>query len=191
MPDGGICGSTHQLEIDHIHPRARGGPSTVENTRVVCRPHNQLHARRCYGDEWMDRYTAPKPPTCGEPVAPWRSGRGPTPAAPSPRPSPPLRGGEGDLRSARRGRCPPLPALSPASRGRGRSEMCTSRTLPPSPTRSPASRGRGRSEICTSRTLPLYRPSPPLRGGEAKRPCLTSNGPAPRGAGPFRRGGIV
>jgi len=54
---GGVCGSTHQVELDHVVPRGRGGPATIENTRCLCRFHNQLAARRVYGDEWMDRFT--------------------------------------------------------------------------------------------------------------------------------------
>jgi HNH endonuclease len=34
---GGICGSTRQLELDHIVPVARGGRSTIDNLRVTCR----------------------------------------------------------------------------------------------------------------------------------------------------------
>ncbi len=54
---GGICGSTHQVEFDHIEPVARGGPSTIENSRLLCRPHQDLAARKVFGDEWMDRFT--------------------------------------------------------------------------------------------------------------------------------------
>ena len=54
---GGLCGSTHQVEIDHVVPRGRGGPPTIENMRLLCRVHNQLAARRIYGDEWMNRFT--------------------------------------------------------------------------------------------------------------------------------------
>ena len=57
MDDGSVCGSTFQVEFDPIHSRALGGPSTVENVRVACRPHNQLAARRVFGDAWMDRFT--------------------------------------------------------------------------------------------------------------------------------------
>jgi hypothetical protein len=53
---GGVCGSTLRLELDHIVPRALGGPSTVDNLRVVCRVHNDYAARGVFGDEWMDRY---------------------------------------------------------------------------------------------------------------------------------------
>jgi hypothetical protein len=34
---GGICGSTLRVEVDHVVPRARGGPPTVENCRLLCR----------------------------------------------------------------------------------------------------------------------------------------------------------
>ena len=57
LEGGGVCGSTYQLEFDHIRPRAMGGPSTVENVRVACRPHNLGAAREVFGDAWMDRYT--------------------------------------------------------------------------------------------------------------------------------------
>jgi hypothetical protein len=57
LAGGGICGSTHRLQLDHVVPRARGGPSTVENLRVLCAVHNDLAARQAYGDAWMDRFT--------------------------------------------------------------------------------------------------------------------------------------
>lgn len=54
---GGICGSTRQIEFDHVETRARGGPSTAEKIRLLCRVHNVLAARRVFGDRWMDRFT--------------------------------------------------------------------------------------------------------------------------------------
>ncbi|BDG05184.1 HNH endonuclease [Anaeromyxobacter oryzae] len=60
LPSGEICGSTHQLEFDHIEPVALGGVSTVENVRIVCRSHNIISARRVFGDDWMDRYAPGK-----------------------------------------------------------------------------------------------------------------------------------
>jgi hypothetical protein len=54
---GGVCGSTRRLELDHVVPRALGGPSTADNLRAVCAIHNDLAARQVFGDEWMDRYT--------------------------------------------------------------------------------------------------------------------------------------
>ena len=37
LADGGVCGATVRLEIDHVVPRGKGGPSTVENCRILCR----------------------------------------------------------------------------------------------------------------------------------------------------------
>jgi hypothetical protein len=54
---GGICGSTYMVEIDHVQPKARGGPPTIENTRLLCRVHQEYAARQAYGNEWMDRFT--------------------------------------------------------------------------------------------------------------------------------------
>jgi hypothetical protein len=56
LPSGEICGSTNQLEYDHLEPLALGGASTVENTRLCCKPHNQIAARRVFGDAFMDRF---------------------------------------------------------------------------------------------------------------------------------------
>jgi 5-methylcytosine-specific restriction endonuclease McrA len=67
LADGGICGATVRLEIDHLVPRGRGGPSTVDNCRVLCGPHNLEAARLAYGDEVMDRYA--RNPVVGEPCA--------------------------------------------------------------------------------------------------------------------------
>ncbi len=36
LDSGGICGSTQRPELDHATPRARGGPPTVENLRILC-----------------------------------------------------------------------------------------------------------------------------------------------------------
>jgi hypothetical protein len=67
LASGGVCGSTRQLELDHIQPLALGGASTVDNVRVSCRPHNLRAARLALGDELMNRYTAdprgPRPMT--------------------------------------------------------------------------------------------------------------------------------
>ena len=54
---GGVCGSEVWLQIDHVVPRGKGGPSTVENCRVLCRAHNLEAARQIYGDEHMDLFT--------------------------------------------------------------------------------------------------------------------------------------
>jgi hypothetical protein len=58
LESGGICASAERLELDHVIPRARGGPSTAANLRLLCRFHNDRAARLAYGDRRMDRYTS-------------------------------------------------------------------------------------------------------------------------------------
>jgi hypothetical protein len=41
---GGVCGSTWQVELDHIVPFVLGGPTTVANLRCACRVHNAYAA---------------------------------------------------------------------------------------------------------------------------------------------------
>ena len=53
-PDGQRCGNTWQVELDHIRPAALGGPSTVENLRILCRAHNALSAEHAFGREHME-----------------------------------------------------------------------------------------------------------------------------------------
>jgi 5-methylcytosine-specific restriction endonuclease McrA len=68
--DGGICGATVRLEVDHVVPRGRGGPSTVENCRLLCKAHNLEAARQAYGDARVDRFTC-SGQVAGEDVAPY------------------------------------------------------------------------------------------------------------------------
>jgi hypothetical protein len=68
---GGICGATYQVELDHIEGFALGAETTIEACRLLCRPHQDLSARRLYGDELMDNYTRPKGGGCSEPVEPY------------------------------------------------------------------------------------------------------------------------
>ncbi len=70
LANGGTCGSEVRTEIDHVVPRGRGGPSTVENCRVLCDVHNREAARQVYGDAHMDLFT-PRLPRASEPVAEW------------------------------------------------------------------------------------------------------------------------
>jgi len=56
LDSGGVCGSTHRLELDHIVPWARWGGETVANLRVVCDAHNALAARREFGARCVERY---------------------------------------------------------------------------------------------------------------------------------------
>jgi len=50
---GRRCVERRFLEYDHVHPVARGGQATVENTRLRCRAHNQFEAERVYGAGFM------------------------------------------------------------------------------------------------------------------------------------------
>ncbi len=54
--DGHRCDSTWKLELDHVVPAALGGPSTVENLRMCCRTHNQLHADHAFGRAHMELF---------------------------------------------------------------------------------------------------------------------------------------
>ena len=53
---GGVrCGSTRDIQIDHIVPFALGGRSSPENLRLLCGKHNRLEAERVYGKDLIDR----------------------------------------------------------------------------------------------------------------------------------------
>jgi len=54
--DGRRCGSTWKLELDHVHAAALGGPPTLANLRLRCRPHNLLHAEETFGRAHMARF---------------------------------------------------------------------------------------------------------------------------------------
>ena len=56
LDSGGRCGSTHQVELDHLKPWARGGDHEVEDLRLLCHRHNQLAARQAFGARCMERY---------------------------------------------------------------------------------------------------------------------------------------
>ena len=45
--DGRRCSERRLLQLDHVHPYARGGRATIGNLRLRCRAHN-LHAARIY-----------------------------------------------------------------------------------------------------------------------------------------------
>jgi 5-methylcytosine-specific restriction endonuclease McrA len=66
LDGGGICGSTHRPELDHAWPRARGGPPTVANLRILCEAHNKEAARRAFGAPWMARFRTGTKPPAGE-----------------------------------------------------------------------------------------------------------------------------
>jgi len=46
---GGTCGSTHQVELDHIVPLALGGETSVDNLRCTCSAHNRRAAALALG----------------------------------------------------------------------------------------------------------------------------------------------
>src|SRR5262249_28255781 len=52
---GKRCGSRRGLECDHIVLKARGGKSTADNLRLLCRAHNQHAAERLLGAEFMNQ----------------------------------------------------------------------------------------------------------------------------------------
>ncbi len=43
------CTERHSLQLDHVVPHALGGESTANNLRLLCGPHNGLHAEECFG----------------------------------------------------------------------------------------------------------------------------------------------
>ncbi len=45
LANGEACGSVQRLEIDHVLAVALGGTTALTNLRLVCRDHNQMHAR--------------------------------------------------------------------------------------------------------------------------------------------------
>lgn len=83
--EGRRCSEKRFLTIEHIHPFAKGGPTTVENCSLLCQAHNSFQARQVFGEEHFqdkiaearasrDANSAPEVP--------------PEPAAPAP-PAPP------------------------------------------------------------------------------------------------------
>jgi hypothetical protein len=69
LEGGGLCGSTYQVELDHIDGFALGGETSVDRCRLLCRLHQDVSARQLYGNDHMNNYTRPKGGSCSEPVA--------------------------------------------------------------------------------------------------------------------------
>jgi 5-methylcytosine-specific restriction endonuclease McrA len=51
---GARCRETIGLELHHRHAHALGGPATLDNLELRCRPHNTLAAERDFGRDYMD-----------------------------------------------------------------------------------------------------------------------------------------
>ena len=47
--DGRRCGARAFLQLDHVEPWAARGAPVAENILILCRGHNLLHARNCFG----------------------------------------------------------------------------------------------------------------------------------------------
>ena len=52
---GRRCCERAGLELHHEHAFARGGPTTLENLRLMCRAHNALLAERDFGRAYIER----------------------------------------------------------------------------------------------------------------------------------------
>jgi hypothetical protein len=52
-PSGQRCRETGGLELDHVHPHARGGLPTIKSLRLRCRAHNALGAEEEFGREFV------------------------------------------------------------------------------------------------------------------------------------------
>jgi 5-methylcytosine-specific restriction endonuclease McrA len=120
---GEICGSTYMVEVDHLHPKALGGAPTVENCRLACFGHNQLHARRAFGDAHIDEFARErsKPPRAGEEVAAYAGARadGSADARAAPRPDLAQRTGDAAARPPPRSLAAARAALAAAALATG------------------------------------------------------------------------
>ncbi len=53
---GQRCDSTHNLQVDHIIPKAKGGTNQLSNLRCLCRQHNMHAAELNFGREHMNKF---------------------------------------------------------------------------------------------------------------------------------------
>jgi hypothetical protein len=55
--NGRRCNSEYNLQFDHYPiPFARGGPSTVDNLRLLCAKHNRFTAEQSYGEQCIRKH---------------------------------------------------------------------------------------------------------------------------------------
>ncbi|MBK9001460.1 MAG: HNH endonuclease [Myxococcales bacterium] len=82
--EGRRCSATRFLTIEHIDPFAKGGPTTVDNCCLLCRPHNAHRARQVFGEEHIQNEISEARARRRQstPPAP------PAPPAPTPAPAP-------------------------------------------------------------------------------------------------------
>ncbi len=59
--DGRRCGCRVFLELDHVIPWAVGGASSAPNLRLLCKAHNQAHARHYFGSAHIARASTAGP----------------------------------------------------------------------------------------------------------------------------------
>ncbi len=69
--DGRRCDAGAFLEFDHVKPFARRGGCDAQNIRLLCKAHNLLHARNCFGSVHVETKIAARersrPMTLGRP----------------------------------------------------------------------------------------------------------------------------
>jgi hypothetical protein len=59
-PEGVRCSCTHNLQIDHLVPFAKGGSTELENLRLICAAHNRHLAVLHFGSEHMAQFSPGK-----------------------------------------------------------------------------------------------------------------------------------
>ncbi len=62
---GQRCDSTHNLQVDHIIPKAKGGTDQLKNLRCLCRQHNMHAAEQVFSRKYMDKFRTVRAPTQG------------------------------------------------------------------------------------------------------------------------------
>jgi hypothetical protein len=57
---GRRCDCRFGLQREHVIPLALGGPNDISNMQLLCATHNQLRARRVFGNKKVDAYQTRK-----------------------------------------------------------------------------------------------------------------------------------